>query len=328
MRNLHSVKKEVLRGAVRENVDHIEGRLPKGIRPATHRLRIFFRVLALVVVPSAIFVSINAISGRPPQPEVVVVGTSGAAPTKAPLPDSLPAPHRIDPSVFRLDVTRIVLDPGHGGSDPGAKTASGLFEKEVTLDVARRVKPLLEQAAFKVSLTRESDETRSLKERALFANKDRADLFVSIHVNSMGSPQNRGVETYFMGATTDPNANRLAGEENRGSGYSMADFRSLLEGIYVDVRQNESKKLAESVQSRLVSSLKTFRPGVPDRGVKSAPFVVLIATEMPGILAEVSCVSNPDEARALHDPAYRDAIARALADGLLGYARSRGGKAG
>jgi N-acetylmuramoyl-L-alanine amidase len=135
--------------------------------------------------------------------------------------------------------------------------------------------------------------------------------------------EKRGVETYFLGTTTDPHVQRLALDENRVSGYTMADFRRLLEGVLVDSRQGESRKFAEAVQGGLVTSLRPVVPRLEDRGVRSAPFVVLIATEMPGILAEVSTVSNEDEARHLGDPGYRQQIARALSNGILAYAESR-----
>ena len=143
-------------------------------------------------------------------------------------------------------------------------------------------------------------------------------------MNSLPSVKDtRGVETYFLGTTTDPHVQQLAGDENRSSGYTMADFRRLLEGVLADARQGESRKFAESVQGGLVTSLRPFVPRLQDRGVRSAPFVVLIATEMPGILAEVSTVSNDEEARHLRDPAYRQQIARALSNGILAYAEAR-----
>jgi N-acetylmuramoyl-L-alanine amidase len=163
----------------------------------------------------------------------------------------------------------------------------------------------------------------SLWVRAGGARAAGGDVFVSIHLNSIPRPDEGGVETYFLGPTDDPAIRQLASAENGSSGYSLSDFRGLLEGVYVDVRQAESRKLAESVQGELVSSLRKITPGVVDRGVKSAPFVVLIASEMPGILAEVSCVSNAEEARLLRDAAFREAIAEALARGVRAWADSR-----
>jgi len=171
-------------------------------------------------------------------------------------------------------------------------------------------------------MTRDADESVSLKQRAQFANAEKADLFVSIHVNSIPTPECRAVETYYLGSADDRRGERLAGAENRESGYSLADFRQLLEGVYAHVRQGESKKLAEAVQSQLVTLLGHTNPAIRDNGVKTAPFLVLVATESPGILAEVSCLSSQDEAQLLADPDYRQKIARGLFAGIRAYAEA------
>jgi N-acetylmuramoyl-L-alanine amidase len=317
------LKRDILREVVRENVDVIEGRIRPRPRARPRASRLAFHAALVVALGAALFLSINAIPLGRERADVLVVGTRAALPPAA---DSvaLPAPRGMEPSLFRLSVTSIVLDPGHGGHDPGARTASGLSEKEVTLDVAKRLKILLEDAKMTVSMTREGDEALSLKDRVAFANAKKADLFVSIHVNSLPVvKEKRIVETYYLGATSDPHVERLAGEENRFSGYAMHDFRKLLEGVYTGVRQSESRTFALAVQAGLYGSLKPINPKLESRGVKSAPFAVLIATEMPGILAEVSCLSNEEDARRLKDPAYRQAIAAALRDGVLAYAESR-----
>lgn len=316
------LRQTILRDAVRENVDVIEGRLPKGLRRSDRIRRALFRASVFIVVPLALFLSINALTtGRGERTDVLVVSSPSAAPG-APA-SVINAPDGLEPSLFRLEVRSIVLDPGHGGADPGA-TAAGIAEKDVTLDVARRLRDLLVAREISVSLTRESDATLSLKDRVAFANAKKSDLFVSIHVNSLPSvKEKRGVETYFLGTTTDPHVAELAGDENRSSGYTMADFRRLLEGVLADSRQGESRKFAESVQGGLVTSLRPVVPRLQDRGVRSAPFVVLIATEMPGILAEVATVSNDDEARHLKDSGYRQQIAQALSNGILAYAEAR-----
>ncbi len=244
-------------------------------------------------------------------------GDHGAAPSR------LQPPRPVDPAVFNLAVHSVVLDPGHGGSDPGAEGLGGLTEKDLTLDIATRLRDLLEKDAFQVGMTRDRDETLSLRERAAFANARRADLFLSIHVNSIPKPQRRGVETYYLGPTDDPRVTSLAAAENRGSGYSLHDFKNLLEEVYVGVRQSESADFARTVQASLFHSLARANPALEDRGVKSAPFVVLVATEMPGILAEVSCISNDEEVHLLQDSAYRERIAKALFEGIRKYAAAR-----
>ncbi|HEX2798385.1 MAG TPA: N-acetylmuramoyl-L-alanine amidase [Thermoanaerobaculia bacterium] len=316
------LRQSILKDAIRENVDVIEGRLPRGLRRSDRWPRLLFRTLVFVVVPLALFLSLNVLTtGRGERTDVLVVSSPSAAPA-APASVINP-PNGLEPSLFHLEVRSVVIDPGHGGADPGA-TASGVAEKDVTLDVARRLRKLLVAQKVAVSLTREGDTTLSLRDRVVLANSKKADLFVSIHVNSLPAvKEKRGVETYFLGTTTDPHVQRLALDENRASGYTMADFRRLLEGVLADSRQGESRKFAEAVQGGLVTSLRPVVPRLEDRGVRSAPFVVLIATEMPGILAEVSTVSNEDEARRLGDPRYRQQIARALSNGILAYAESR-----
>jgi len=319
-RPVSDLKREMLRAAVKENVQIIQGEPPAG-RSRRKLGRTALRALLVIVVPAALFVGVNAFSGGSGlRSEVLVVSEKGQAPELRGVPaGSLAAPRKIEPNVFRLSAETIVLDPGHGGSDPGAQTPSGLSEKEITLDVALRLRDLLEEAQFKVRMTRETDENRSLRERALLANRERGDLFVSIHVNSLPMTDRRGVETFYLGPSDDPHVNRLAGAENLDSGYSLADYRKLLEGVYVDVRQNESKQFANRVQQSLLASLRKIHPELKDRGVKSAPFVVLVASEMPGILAEVAAISNAEEARNLADPGYRQAIAKALFLGVTSY---------
>jgi N-acetylmuramoyl-L-alanine amidase len=322
MASVRRLRQSILRDAIRENVDVIEGRLPRGLRRSDRWRRFLFRGSVFVVVPLALFLSINALTtGRGERTDVLVVSSPSAAPAS---PASvINPPNGLEPSLFHLEVRSVVIDPGHGGADPGA-TASGVSEKDVTLDVARRLKELLAAQKLDASLTRDGDTTLSLRDRVSLANAKKADLFVSIHVNSLPAVKDkRVVETYFLGTTTDPHVERLALDENRASGYTMADFRRLLEGVLADARQGESRKFAEAVQGGLVTALRPVVPRLEDRGVRSAPFVVLIATEMPGILAEVSTVSNEDEARRLGDPGYRQQIARALSRGILAYAESR-----
>jgi N-acetylmuramoyl-L-alanine amidase len=316
------LRQEILRGAVRENVELLRGGPPKALRPGRRRVRKSLRALLFLTVGAGLFVSINAISSSRSGPEVIVAkeAPGGTAASSA----QLPRPKRVDPAVFRLGVRTIVLDPGHGGADPGSMNAIGVAEKDVTLDVALRLRQLLDEAAFKVEMTRDTDRAMSLKERALFANQRRGDLFVSIHVNALPDvPDRRVVETYYVGAAANPAIEKLAGAENRESGYALSDFRRLLEGVFTDVRQEESRRFAQALQAGLYAGLKKADVGLESRGVKAAPFVVLVATEMPGVLAEVSCISNKEEAARLKDPLHRQSIARALFAGVSAYAEAR-----
>jgi N-acetylmuramoyl-L-alanine amidase len=221
-----------------------------------------------------------------------------------------------------LKVRKIVFDPGHGGEEPGAVSASGMTEKEITLDIALRVRRLMKETPLDVLLTRNEDETVPLSERAAFANAHGADLFVSIHVNWMNTARIRPLETYYLGPTEDPAALHVASRENRPSDYPLADFRRALDKIYLDGRRSASRVFAETVQSELFRSLRQLNPSLEDRGVKMAPFAVLVNTEMPAILVEVSCLSNDDEVKLLTSPAYREQIARSLFRGIRSYAYS------
>ena len=317
MQRLQRVKRRILREVVQENLATVRGLPPRVLRRSRRVPRTLLKTLLLVVVPTGVFLALNVLVPRggatPP--------ALRAMPAAAAL--SFPAPAPMDPAAFPLGVRKIVLDPGHGGRDDGAMTEAGLREKDLTLDVARRLRRLLLDQAFEVLMTRDRDEAVSLRQRAQFANAEGADLFVSIHVNSIPARECHAVETYYLGRAADPAVARLAGQENRGSGYSLADFRRLLEGVYTHVRQEESRLLAEATHHQLVGLLGDANPSIRDLGVKTAPFLVLVATESPGILAEVSCLADDEEARLLAEPDYREKIARGLFLGIRAYAEAK-----
>lgn len=322
------IRRKMIREVVRENLEILQGRpLLRAGRASRHS-----GLLGLLAGTAAVLISFSiettrAVSGsRHPLPAVAIsrpAAPISPAAAAAPASLGLPAPRRIDPALFQLAVRRIVVDPGHGGTDPGARAPFGLSEKDVTLDVGRRLAALLRDRSFEVTMTRDKDETLSLEQRVRFANAQSGDLLISIHVNSIPVPERRGVETYYLGPTNDPRTTVLARTENSDSGYSLADFRSLLEGVYAGVQQEESRRLAEALQAGLYRSLHAANPALEDRGVKTAPFVVLVGTRMPGILAEVSCISNAEEARLLKTPEYRQRIAEALFNGVRAYTEAR-----
>lgn len=320
MSELQGLKKEMLRRAVLENVQHVREPRPRPSGKRAIWVRRSIRAGALVLLPLAVFLSVNIFSTGASSPEVLVVDSPATARAR---PAGLRAPRAIEPNLFHLQIKKVVVDAGHGGNDPGSMTPDGFAEKEITLDVALKLKELLEKDGIEVVLTRSEDRYLTLKDRAASANESRGDLFVAIHVNSIPAESERGVETYFAGEAESPAIEELAGAENRESGYSLSDFRKLLEGVYAGVRQNESRQLAEAVQKSLFHSLKKVNPKLEDRGVKTAPFVVLVATEMPGILAEVSCMSNPEEVELLRSPEYRSQIAAALHRGIRAYDSKR-----
>ena len=221
----------------------------------------------------------------------------------------------------------VVLDPGHGGAYPrdGARGRGGLVEKAVALSVAQKLKSALEQAGATVVLTREDDVDVPLAQRAQTANESGADLFVSIHCNSMASPQarrvTRGVETYFLSPDpTDSEAKLLAELENGGPDAApLPRTADPVSGILADLAlgqaRNDSAALAQAIQRHMVRDA-----GVPSRGVRQAPFVVLSGTKMPSALVEIGFISHPAEGRLLGKDDYQQAVARALANAMLEFA--------
>lgn len=325
---MERVKRRVLKEAVAENLDVIRGVPPRAVRTRPRLVRLWMRRAAVVVVPVTLAGSTWMISSgnavtAPPLPGPIERQVSSAAPQEPAVYDLPPAPpgaERLTASAFPLAIRRVVLDAGHGGSDPGA-SARTLLEKEITLDIGQRLRTLLEREGFSVVATRTDDRTVALKDRASLANRSGSDIFISIHVNALARhTASRGVETYYLGTTSDPSLTALAAAENRVSGYSMADMRRLLEGVYADARSSESHELAAALQQRLFGTLQKSDRALENWGIKRAPFVVLVATEMPAVLAEVGCLSNPHDAEMLHRPEYRQKIAEALFDGIRSYA--------
>jgi N-acetylmuramoyl-L-alanine amidase len=319
---LDRLKGQLVRSAMRENVEAIRGLPPRALRRPRRVQQAVVRHYRLVVAPALLFVAISVLAAGGAEPPGHPARQASLADLSARLAVAAPAP--LDPGAFPLGVRRIVLDPGHGGLDPGAQArhepAGDLAEKTITLDVARRLGALLRESGLEVTLTRDGDETVTLQERVRRANTARGDLFASIHVNALPTADECGIETYTLGATADARGEQLARLENQESGYSLADYRRLLEGVYVHVRQQESQRLARTVQRGLVTYLGGGSPAVPDNGVKTAPFVVLVTTEMPGVLIELSCLSNPDQGRRLAESGHRQSIARGLFIGLSAYA--------
>jgi N-acetylmuramoyl-L-alanine amidase len=218
-----------------------------------------------------------------------------------------------------LGVSRIVIDPGHGGHDPGAM-GKGVTEAAVVLDIALRLEALLQKVeGVDVILTRRSDEYVGLQERTAIANREGADLFLSIHVNASSNPRAGGVETYFLNFATTSTAAAVAARENASSGQSMAALSDFVKTIALHNKLDESRDFATFVQRAMIERLKGTYRGVKDLGVKQAPFVVLIGASMPSVLAEISFVTNAQEARLLRGTAYRQRIADALFNAIRKY---------
>ena len=339
MGDLARVKRRLLSEAVADNLDTIRGIGPWSLQRRRVQNRRWSRLALALAIPVTFFgagylISVSGTADALPASVPLQVAVANVAAqrnavasetsmvtTPVPSDAKFAAPQPFDAAALPLEIRHIVLDAGHGGSDPGTVSGNDVREKDITLDIERRLRELLVAASFKVTATRDGDSLIPLKHRAHIANTSKADLFVSIHINSIRGSQ-RGVQTYYLGPTDDPVLTQLAAAENRGSGYSLADMKKLLEGIYADVRQDESKQLAENVQKALHANLRTVNPYIENWGVRKAPFVVLVATEMPAILAEVSCLSNQQEANLLRSAAYRQKIAEALFQGIRAYAET------
>jgi N-acetylmuramoyl-L-alanine amidase len=221
-----------------------------------------------------------------------------------------------------LRVSRVVIDPGHGGHDPGAKT-KGLTEAELVLDVALRLEHLLsKQDGFEVVLTRRVDTFVPLEERTAIANREGADLFLSIHANASTNSAARGIETYFLNLTANPDAEMVAARENAASSRSMNQLPDIVKAIALNNKIHESRDFASMIQGSLHTQLQKTDASVRNLGVKQAPFMVLLGATMPSVLAEISFITNKQDAAMLKTEKYRQRIAEALFAGVLRYQQS------
>jgi N-acetylmuramoyl-L-alanine amidase len=241
----------------------------------------------------------------------------------------IPVPELGTPSIARqlgLGVHRIVIDPGHGGKDPGTVNRQlGVQEKDITLDIGKRLNAILnEHKELEVILTRPRDVYVPLEERAAIANSNQGDIFVSIHTNSAPRLTARGVESYYLNMTADPRAMEVAAQENAMSSKSMAEMRTILDQILHNSKISESRILSQFIQSSMVANLQRKYDAIEDLGVKKAPFYVLLGAQMPSALIEVSFLSHRDEARRLGIPEYRQAVAAGLYLGIINFIRSLG----
>ncbi len=220
-----------------------------------------------------------------------------------------------------LKIGKIVIDAGHGGHDTGTIGPNGLLEKDLVLDVARRLGRLLEaRLGAEVVYTRRDDTFVPLETRTAIANREQADLFISVHANSSRDPDARGVETYYLNFTSSPEALEVAARENAVSEKSIHELQDLVKKIALKEKIDESREFASDVQDSLYGGLSLRSAGVRNRGVKKAPFIVLIGANMPSILAEISFVSNPTDERKLEGSEQRQRIAESLYRGVARYA--------
>ena len=221
-------------------------------------------------------------------------------------------------------VGRIVIDAGHGGKDPGTHAGS-LREKDIALDIAKRLRDNLTERGFEVIMTRETDVFLPLEQRAFIANSREADLFVSIHVNAARNRRARGLETFYLNLATSADAAEVAARENASTGrVRIADLNNLLEQIMNHTWVQESRELATTVQAEISRSILGRVKHPQNRGVKTAGFHVLLGAKMPAVLVEVGFVSNREEARQLRSASHREKLAAAIADGVNRYAEMLG----
>jgi len=226
--------------------------------------------------------------------------------------------------VLGLKIGRIVIDPGHGGHDTGTIGPTGLMEKDLCLDLALRLGKLIARSlpSAEIVYTRQDDKYIGLEQRTAIANQARADLFVSIHANSSDDTKVSGIETYYLNFNASAQAMEVAARENASAQRSVHDLQDLVTKIARNEKIGESRDLAADIQESLASSMKIGARPERNRGVRKAPFVVLVGADMPSVLAEISFISNPADEQWLKKPENRQRCAEGLFHGIEKYLRS------
>ena len=222
-------------------------------------------------------------------------------------------------SQLSLRVSRIVIDPGHGGKDPGAISPTGVREKELTLEIGKLLAKRLKSDGFETYMTRSKDEFLTLEERTTFANKKRADLFISVHINSHQNNTVSGIETYFLNLTTDSSAIEVAARENATTQKSISDLQLIINDLMLNSKINESSKFANCVHTSVVSSAVTTGYDGKNLGVRQAPFYVLLGAQMPSILLELGFLTNSTDIGMLKRRTYQETLVDGIAKGINNY---------
>ncbi|MCY4000237.1 MAG: N-acetylmuramoyl-L-alanine amidase [Bacteroidetes bacterium] len=231
-------------------------------------------------------------------------------------------PNQEDPSlsqIYGLNVRTIAIDPGHGGRDPGAVGPAGMYEKTLTLDLALRLERRLKAKGINVLLTRREDKTLSLRERVDFTKNNQVDLFLSLHFNALPIDTVAFIETFYFSPQGDERAQSLAAQENIGSDYSIGEWQNILDEAGQTLRIEESRKLATHIQHAMVSQMRDVNHALADWGARPGPFMVLMSSSVPAILAEVTAISMPEEEQRLIEVDYREMLAHGLEIGILTY---------
>lgn len=323
------MRDRILRGLFEENLVILGRR-----RPAAHHGP---SRGAKAGVFAATFAGLTFFASAPLAPEFFDAARIQAR-SFAPAPEAALAPETapgIDPALFQggrdlplrhllgLGVKTILVDPGHGGEDTGAIGRGGTLEKELALDISRRLKRRLEAVGgFQVLLTRDGDRTVPLEERVAISQAVGADLFISVHLNFLPSKPINIIETFYFGPASDAAAAASARRENSGGGPGMSELREIVERMGTRMRLEESRELAAAIQSSLYRNSRRRDAAVLDHGIKRGPFVVLNRAEVPAVLAEVACLSNAAEEKRLESPEHREDIAAYLETGILDYLRN------
>lgn len=333
------MKRKIFRGVLEENLvllgrtsarAYVRKRLPLAAKAALVAATVTIVTLFTGTSFSPVFFPVQQIQARfvaeAPAPGARPAGPDRAAGPGAPALD--PADFTVARGLplsraFDLGVKTILLDPGHGGDDTGAIGRGGTREKDVALDIAQRLRRRLQaHGPLEVLLTRDADQTLPLAERVALAHANRADLFVSIHLNFLPNKPINIVETFYFGPGTDAAALELARRENSGATPGMSELRQIIERMETQLRREESPRLAKAIQESLYRNSRRVDAGVIDHGTKRGPFVVLNQAEVPAVLAEVSCLSNAAEEARLATAEHRENIAAYLESGILAYLRN------
>ena len=223
------------------------------------------------------------------------------------------------PNQLALKVSKIVVDAGHGGKDPGGLGPDNEKEKDINLAVVKQLAKRLNDQGYEVLLTRDTDVFIPLDERTAFANRKKADLFISVHVNANDNSDIKGIETYFLNLTTDASAIRVAARENATTTKSIGDLQFIINDLMLTSKINESSRFASSTQKSIIGSLDKNEIITKDHGVKQAPFYVLIGAKMPAILVEIGYITNPNECELLHSEEYQQSIVDGIVTGINTY---------